>query len=208
MAKQLQATVYQIEGMPQRGAFPMSFPTDNIMMRGAMLATVSEVNSEINFYPNQKNPTFKQSFLVSESLSSLLATSNSGSTSQIQASVYSINGNPITNANYCFPVSEISIWPHIEDRIHSFILFKNDKYYAGETRDALVSAANAGGGGGGTILQSPDTTLWQVGVNDAGALQTTQVVSGTAGTLHLFSPDNTEWDVAVTDLGVLVTTEI
>lgn len=69
-------------------------------------------------------------------------------------------------------------------------------------------AANAGGGGGGVVLQSPDDTLWVLGVNDSGVLQTTQTLSGTAGTLHLFSVDNTEWDVTVTNEGVLVTTAI
>lgn len=157
MAQQLQANVYQIEGMPQNGAFPMSFPTDNIMMRGATLATISEVNSEINYYPNQKNPTFKQSFLVSESLSSLLSTANTSGTSQVRASIYAINGNPIANADYCFPASCISIWPHIDGNVHSFILFKSDKYYAGETRDALVAAANTGGGGGSGVLTASAT---------------------------------------------------
>jgi len=210
MAQQLIANVYQIEGMPQGGAFPLSFPTNNVMMKVAELATISEVNSEINYYPNQKNPTFRQSFMVSESLASLLSSANDGNTSQLQASIYQINGNPITNQNICFPISQISIWPYVSGRANSFILFKGDKYYAGETRDALVAAANSGSGGsgGGTILQSPDNTLWQVQINDAGVLVTVQVESGTAGTLHLFSPDNTEWNITVNNAGALTTTEI
>lgn len=72
--------------------------------------------------------------------------------------------------------------------------------------------ANPGGSSGGTgtlpILQSPDNTLWLIGVNNAGALQTTQVGEGTPTTLTLFSPDNTEWEVSVTDEGALITTEI
>lgn len=69
-------------------------------------------------------------------------------------------------------------------------------------------------GGGNTVgssylvLRSPDTTLWLIGVNDSGALQTTQISEGTPGTLHLFSPDNAEWDVTVTNEGALLTTEI
>jgi hypothetical protein len=76
---------------------------------------------------------------------------------------------------------------------------------------AVFPNANSGSGGSGgapTILQSPDNTLWAVGVNDAGVLQTTQVAEGVAGTLHLFSPDNTEWNVTVNDLGALTTTAI
>jgi hypothetical protein len=83
-----------------------------------------------------------------------------------------------------------------------------------ELQDALIAVfpnANSGSGGSGgapTILQSPDTTLWSIGVNDAGVLQTTQVAEGTAGTLHLFSPDSTEWNVTVNDAGALTTTAI
>jgi hypothetical protein len=59
-----------------------------------------------------------------------------------------------------------------------------------------------------TILESADGTLWAIGVNDAGALQTTQVASGTPGTLTLFSLDNTEWEVTVNDSGALITTAV
>lgn len=64
------------------------------------------------------------------------------------------------------------------------------------------------GGSSYLVLQSPDTTLWLIGVNDSGALQTTQIAQGTPGTLHLFSPDNNEWNVTVTNEGALLTTEI
>jgi hypothetical protein len=73
--------------------------------------------------------------------------------------------------------------------------------------DVFVNSGS-GGSGGGTILQSPDSTLWQVQINDAGVLVTAQVTSGTAGTLHLFSPDNTEWNVTVTNAGALETTAV
>lgn len=68
--------------------------------------------------------------------------------------------------------------------------------------------SGSGGSGGGTILQSPNDTLWQVQVNNSGVLETVQVTSGTAGTLHLFSPDNTEWNVTVNNSGALTTTAI
>lgn len=70
------------------------------------------------------------------------------------------------------------------------------------------SGSAGGGGGSATILQSPDDTLWQIQITDAGALVTAQVESGTAGTLNLFSPDNTEWEVTVDDEGALTTTAI
>jgi hypothetical protein len=71
-----------------------------------------------------------------------------------------------------------------------------------------IFTASGGSGGSGTILQSPDETLWLIGVNDSGALQTTQVASGTPGTLHLFSPDNTQWEVTVNNSGALITTAV
>jgi hypothetical protein len=76
------------------------------------------------------------------------------------------------------------------------------------TVEGLLPTASGGSGGSGTILQSPDETLWLIGVNDSGALQTTQVAEGTPGTLHLFSPDNTEWEITVNDAGALITTPV
>jgi hypothetical protein len=79
-------------------------------------------------------------------------------------------------------------------------------------RDEVFPSTNSGsggsGGGAGTVLQSSDNTLWLIGVNDSGALQTTQVASGTPGTLSLFSPDNTEWSVTVNNSGALTTTAV
>lgn len=61
---------------------------------------------------------------------------------------------------------------------------------------------------GAPVIESPNGTLWQIGVNDSGALQTTQVAEGTPGTLHLYSPNNTRWNVTVTNAGVLITTAV
>jgi hypothetical protein len=78
-----------------------------------------------------------------------------------------------------------------------------------DVKDEIVKLIEANGGSGaGTILQSPDNTLWLIGVNDSGSLQTTQVASGTPGTLSLFSPDNTEWSVTVNNAGALITTAV
>jgi hypothetical protein len=76
------------------------------------------------------------------------------------------------------------------------------------TLEGLLPTTSGGSGGSGTILQSPDETLWLIGVNDSGALQTTQVAEGTPGTLHLFSPDNTQWEVTVNNSGALITTQV
>jgi hypothetical protein len=95
------------------------------------------------------------------------------------------------------------------EQIQTMITKKYDaREVINEIADYLQENPGGGGSGGGTILQSPDSTLWQVQINDSGVLVTAQVTSGTAGTLHLFSPDNTEWNVTVTNAGALETTAI
>jgi hypothetical protein len=95
------------------------------------------------------------------------------------------------------------------EQIQTMITSKADaREVINEIADYLQSNSGSGGSGGGTILQSPDSTLWQVQINDAGVLVTAQVETGTPGTLSLFSPDNTEWNVTVNNSGALITTEV
>jgi hypothetical protein len=93
----------------------------------------------------------------------------------------------------------------------------NEVAFAGtalELMDVLMPLfidANSGSGSGSgsaTILESPDGTLWQLGVSDAGVLSTAVTGSGTAGTLQLTSPDNTVWNVTVNNSGALTTTAV
>lgn len=67
-------------------------------------------------------------------------------------------------------------------------------------------------GGGGTtnaiILVSPNSTKWQLSINNAGAIITTQVSSGTATPITFHSPDNSEWQVTINNSGALITTKI
>jgi hypothetical protein len=114
-------------------------------------------------------------------------------------------------------VDSISVSFRIDSEVRSMslsdVITINSVVFSGTLSDLKTTLeglmpASGGSGGSGTILQSPDNTLWQVGVNDSGALQTTQVAEGTPGTLHLFSPDNTQWEVTVNNSGALITTPI
>lgn len=55
-----------------------------------------------------------------------------------------------------FPTREIRIAEVISGDINSSILYLGILYYASETKDALVTAANSGGGGGGVTIYTGD----------------------------------------------------
>jgi hypothetical protein len=62
------------------------------------------------------------------------------------------------------------------------------------------------------ILAAPDDSQWILGVNDSGALTTTELATPVAGaaltSVTLTSADGTEWEVTVTNAGALTTTEV
>jgi hypothetical protein len=62
------------------------------------------------------------------------------------------------------------------------------------------------------ILAAPDDSQWILGVNDSGALTTTELATPVAGaaltSITLTSADGTEWEVTVTNAGALTTTEV
>jgi hypothetical protein len=62
------------------------------------------------------------------------------------------------------------------------------------------------------ILAAPDDSQWILGVNDSGALTTTELTTPVAGaaltSVTLTSADGTEWTVTVTNAGALTTTEV
>jgi hypothetical protein len=62
------------------------------------------------------------------------------------------------------------------------------------------------------ILAAPDDSQWILGVNDSGALTTTELATPVPGaaltSVTLTSEDGTEWEVSVTNAGALTTTEV
>jgi hypothetical protein len=82
--------------------------------------------------------------------------------------------------------------------------------------DIFPDYSTGGGSGSSTtstiILAAPDDSQWILGVNDSGALTTTELATPVAGaaltSVTLTSADGTEWEVSVTNVGALTTTEV
>ncbi len=146
MANQIQATVYQIDGSPLVAPIEISFLTSDIMIKEATLP-LAAVNSAIFYYPNTSNKLQDQVFYVSETVAYLLAAANSGTVTQIQATVIEINGDPQVPAGetYTFPANNISIRPNVDVAAgtNADIQYKNKIYSVVETEDSLVNNANA-----------------------------------------------------------------
>jgi hypothetical protein len=70
--------------------------------------------------------------------------------------------------------------------------------------------ANSGSGGSGALIkQSPNGTLWLIGVNNLGVLETTITDSGTPiEHLYRWSVDGTKWEITVNNSGALITTAV
>jgi hypothetical protein len=147
MANQIQATVYQIDGSPLNNSIQIAFLTSNVYMREFQTDLIPAVNSAIVYYPNTSNQLQEQTFLVSETITALVSSANSGGTSQISTTVLEINQEPQipSGLTFSFPVQGISIWPvanPVVDGVNSYLEFKNKKYYLLEDESALVTAAN------------------------------------------------------------------
>lgn len=146
MANQIQATVYQIDGSPLVAPIEISFLTSDVMIKEATLP-LAAVNSAIFYYPNTNNKLQDQVFYVSETVAYLLAAANSGTVTQIQATVIAINEDPQIpgGETYTFPANNISIRENIDVAagINADIQYKNKIYSVAETEDSLVNNANA-----------------------------------------------------------------
>jgi hypothetical protein len=146
MANQIQATVYQIDGSPLSEPKQISFLTSDILMRPNSILTTPEVLSSITYYPNTSNQLQEQTFYVSESLGDLVTASNTGGTTQLVATVFEINGDPIPGGLYfSFPADAVAISAIINaEPIQASIQFKNKRYSVSDSLSSLVSAANVG----------------------------------------------------------------
>ena len=147
MANQLSATVYQIDGNPQKQPITVSFLTNNIFIKEASISTIPDVQSAIVYYPNTSNQLETQTFYVGEYIDSLYALANLNNASMVKATVLDINGDPQVTGGvqYCFPVLGISIWETVDGlmQVNSTIQFKNKKYGVSETESELNSTANS-----------------------------------------------------------------
>ena len=146
MANLINATVYQIDGNPQKVPTVVAFDTDKIRIQETTLSTIPAVNTFIEVQGEKLNsPVVK--YFVNETISSLVTPANSGGTTLLQATVVAINENPFkTSLQMAFPANKVTVWEFINGDIQSFLQFNEDKFYATESKATLVAAANAGGG--------------------------------------------------------------
>lgn len=148
MAKQLQATIVLPNGLPTN---TQSFPTDEI--RIVEVSNNANIAASIFWLGAIWN--------VEETVTALLALANTSGTSMIQATIWQEGqGSFRESLQMSFPCTKIQIGDSTGSNINSVIHFRLSQYttlttpfYAEETEDTLVTAANAGGGGGSETLQ-------------------------------------------------------
>jgi len=207
MANQIQGTVYQIDGNPLSSPIQVSFLTSNIYIREYQIGLIPAVNAAIVYYPNTNNQLQEQTFLVSESASTLIAAANTNGTTQVSTTVLEINQEPQIpgGLNFSFPAQGISIWPvsvPVVNGVNSFLEFKNKKYYLLEDEATLVAAANAGGGGGGGTSTGINGLNGTTNIGLGGTLLNDTTIDGVGGGysilfegINLFKADTVNFEL-------------
>lgn len=154
MSNLIEATVYQIDGNPQKDIITVAFDTNKIRLQETTVSTIPAVNAFIEVEGEKLNAPVVRYF-VSETVATLVSAANTGGTTLLQATVVAINENPFKVAKQmAFPANKVTVWSFSNGNIQSFLQLNEDKFYAGEDKATLVAAANAGGGGGGGITEA------------------------------------------------------
>lgn len=144
MANQIQATAYQLDAALYNPAVRINFPTSDILIRSMSVGSLPQVTSVIQYYDTPDAPTQFKTFYVSETVSSLNNSSNSGDINQIIATIVVKNTTTLTGSgvSYSFPISKIAIYPTSANGANSIIEFNGDKYYATQTVAELSNSSN------------------------------------------------------------------
>lgn len=146
MANLIEATVYQIDGNPQKDIITVAFDTNKIRLQETTVSTIPQVTSFIEVEGEKLNAPVVRYF-VSETVATLVSAANTGGTTLLQATVVAINENPFKVAKQmAFPANKVTVWSFSNGNIQSFLQLNEDKFYATEDKATLVAAANAGGG--------------------------------------------------------------
>ena len=184
MANLINATVYQIDGNPQKVATVVAFDTDKIRLQETTLSTISQVASFIEVQGEKLNaPVVK--YFVSESVATLVAAANTGGVTLLQATIVAINDNPFkTSLQFAFPANKVTIWAFSNGTIQSFLQFSEDKFYATESKATLVAAANVSSGAAPYKVYSALLT------NDTGVVTAAVLQNTTNGTIAWTVPSN------------------
>jgi len=144
MANQIQGTVYQLDNSVYTTPSVVTFPTEDILIRAFTTSSIPQVNSIIQLYDSITSPTQFKTFLVSETTSTLNSSSNTGSISQVLATILIKNTTtlPGSGITHSFPINNISIYPTSGNGVNSIIEFNGDKYYATQTVASLNNSSN------------------------------------------------------------------
>lgn len=146
MANLIEATVYQIDGNPQKDIITVAFDTNKIRLQETTVSTIPAVNAFIEVEGEKLNAPVVRYF-VSETVATLVSAANTGGTTLLQATVVAINENPFKVAKQmAFPANKVTVWSFINGNIQSFLQLNEDKFYATEDKATLIAAANGGGG--------------------------------------------------------------
>ncbi len=150
MANQIQVTVVNIGGYPQKTPVSQAFETANIIVSNETIATSSTANSKIRYYyaPNQM-----QEYYVEELFDDILSAANTDGTSQVQVTAYKMNGyDQNTPLDVSLPANGIIIQTVTgQSPINTIVSYMTTTFSVSETEADIVTAANAGGGGGGGV---------------------------------------------------------
>lgn len=150
MAKQIQVTVVNIEGFPQKTAVSQAFETATIIVSNETVATSPTANSKIRYFyaPNQM-----REYYVEEEYADIVSAANTDGTSQVELTVYKINGYDQNAAlDVSVPADGVSLQTVLNQTpVNTIVSFMNMTFAVSETEDDIVTAANAGGGGGGDV---------------------------------------------------------
>lgn len=148
MANLIQALVYQIDGNPLPSPITLDFQVSDILVREASI-NIPAVNSAIQVYNVPNNELGFKTYYAAESVSSLTALANTGSTSLTQATVLEVGTDPQAPGGfqYSFPSQEIVIAETINltTGVNATITYKAVNYGVAETQAYLYTNSNISG---------------------------------------------------------------
>jgi len=99
---------------------------------------------------------------TSSTVTELVALANTSGTELIQATIVRVaNGIQPEPLQMAFPCSAVKIYDSSLSGSSSVIIYQNANYYATETADDLVTAANEGGGGSSYLVYTANLTQGQ-----------------------------------------------
>ena len=185
MSNLIEATVYQIDGNPQKDIITVAFDTNKIRLQETTVSTIPQVTSFIEVEGEKLNAPVVRYF-VSETVATLVSAANTGGTTLLQANVVAINENPFKVAKQmAFPANKVTVWSFSNGNIQSFFQLNEDKFYATEDKATLVAAANAGGGGGITEATNGLTIYDDIAVGLGGQLTQEETIIDSNGKVWL-----------------------